>query len=59
MIHPTFEDRCIVSCGMLYPELTHLMETGFLNSLVYTRLAQELENNLPEIFWLGSGRLQC
>lgn len=23
-------DRCIVSCGMLHPELTHLMETGFL-----------------------------
>ncbi|MGD2147683.1 MAG: DUF1638 domain-containing protein [Anaerolineae bacterium] len=27
----TFEDRCIVSCGMLHPEITHLMETGFLN----------------------------
>jgi len=31
MIHPTFEDRCIISCGMLHPEITHLMETGFLN----------------------------
>jgi hypothetical protein len=28
---PTFEDRCIISCGMLHPELSHLMETGFLN----------------------------
>ena len=28
----TFEDRCIVSCGMLHPEITHLMETGFLNA---------------------------
>jgi hypothetical protein len=28
---PTFEDRCLISCGMLHPELTHLMESGFLN----------------------------
>ncbi len=27
----TFEDRCIISCGMLHPEITHLAETGFLN----------------------------
>jgi hypothetical protein len=26
-----FADRCIVSCGMLHPELTHLVETGFLH----------------------------
>jgi len=26
----TFEDRCIVSCGMLRPEINHLMESGFL-----------------------------
>lgn len=26
-----FEERCIISCGMLHPEITHLMETGFLN----------------------------
>ena len=26
-----FDDRCIVSCGMLHPELTHLVETGFLS----------------------------
>jgi hypothetical protein len=31
MPHPTFEDRCLISCGMLYPEMAHLMETGFLN----------------------------
>jgi hypothetical protein len=31
MIHPTFEDHCIISCGMLHPEMTHLMESGFLN----------------------------
>lgn len=29
--HPTFEDRCIISCGMLHPEINHLVETGFLN----------------------------
>jgi len=22
------EDRCVVSCGMLQPELTHLIESG-------------------------------
>ena len=31
MIRSTFEDRCIISCGMLQPEMTHLVETGFLN----------------------------
>jgi hypothetical protein len=33
MTSPTFEDRCIVSCGMLHPEITHLMESGLLNLL--------------------------
>jgi len=28
---PTFEDSCLISCGMLYPEMAHLLETGFLN----------------------------
>lgn len=28
---PTFENRCIISCGMLHPEITNLMESGFLN----------------------------
>jgi len=28
---PTFEDRCIISCGMLHPEMTRLVESGFLN----------------------------
>ena len=31
MTHPTFEDRCIISCGMLHPEMAYLMDTGFLN----------------------------
>jgi hypothetical protein len=30
MTHTMFEDRCIISCGMLYPEITHLTETGFM-----------------------------
>ena len=28
---PTFKNRCVISCGMLHPEITRLMETGFLN----------------------------
>lgn len=28
---PGFDDRCIVSCGMLHPELTHLVESGFIS----------------------------
>ena len=27
----SFKDHCIVSCGMLYPELNYLMKTGFLD----------------------------
>ena len=26
MTPPTFEDRCIISCGMLHPEMTHLVD---------------------------------
>jgi hypothetical protein len=29
-IDSSFSDRCIISCGMLHPELTHLVETGFM-----------------------------
>ena len=29
--HPTFADHCLISCGMLRPEIDHLMEVGFLN----------------------------
>lgn len=29
--HVVFKDSCIVSCGILYPEMKHLMDTGFLN----------------------------
>jgi len=31
MTRSAFEDRCIISCGMLQPEIKHLMDTGFLN----------------------------
>jgi len=31
MTHSTFEDHCIISCGMLHPEITHLMKTGFMS----------------------------
>ena len=26
-----FREHCVVSCGILYPEMKHLMDTGFLN----------------------------
>ena len=29
--HRSFQDHCIVSCGMLQPEMDHLMEIGFLD----------------------------
>jgi len=29
--HPTSADRCLISCGMLHPEIDHLVETGFMN----------------------------
>jgi len=28
----TFQDHCIICCGMLHPEITHLAETGFFGS---------------------------
>ncbi len=31
MPHSTFKDCCIISCGMLHPEMTYLIESGFLN----------------------------
>lgn len=31
MTEPTFQDCCVVSCGMLHPEMNHLVESGFLN----------------------------
>lgn len=31
MSPPNFSHRCLISCGMLHPELTHLQKTGFLN----------------------------
>ncbi|MGD9048497.1 MAG: DUF1638 domain-containing protein [Anaerolineae bacterium] len=32
MTHLKSGDRCIISCGMLRPEIDHLRETGFLNA---------------------------
>lgn len=26
-----FQDRCMISCNMLHPESSHLIETGFLS----------------------------
>jgi hypothetical protein len=51
--HKSFQDRCIVSCGMIQPELHHLMETGFLDphKILYTppglhAIPDELERQL-------------
>jgi len=53
MSHPSFENRCIVSCGMLYPEMEYLKESGFLNPrrILFTppglhALPDELEKHL-------------
>jgi len=49
----SFADRCIISCGMLHPEINHLIETGFLNprQLLFTppglhALPEKLEEHL-------------
>jgi len=31
MTQPTFENHCIVSCGMLHPEVSYLVKQGWLN----------------------------
>jgi len=53
MSQPTFEDRCIISCGMIHPELTSLRESGFLNprQILFTppglhAIPERLEENL-------------
>lgn len=52
-LQSNFADRCIISCGMLHPELTHLIETGFMNPrrILFTppglhALPQKLEEHL-------------
>jgi len=64
MTQPTFEDRCIVSCGMLQPEMAYLMETGFLNPqrVLFTppglhALPDRLEEHL--LNRLAQAREQC
>ena len=60
----TFEDHCIVSCGMLQPEMAHLMETGFLNprQILFTppglhALTDRLEEHLLDR--LARAREEC
>ena len=61
---PTFEDRCIIPCGMLQPEIAHLMGTGFLNprQILFTppglhALTDKLEEHL--LNRLTRAREQC
>jgi hypothetical protein len=49
----TFEDRCLVSCAMLHPEIEHLVGSGFLDArrILFTppglhALPDRLEENL-------------
>ena len=62
--HSTFEDRCIISCGMLHPEINHLVKTGFLNPrrILFTppglhALPNKLEEHLLER--LAQARESC
>lgn len=62
--HPTFEGRCIISCGMLHPEMTYLMGTDFLNPrrVLFTppglhALPDKLEEHLLKR--LEQARKQC
>ncbi|MFN2292527.1 MAG: DUF1638 domain-containing protein [Anaerolineae bacterium] len=62
--YPRLEDPCIISCGMLHPELTHLMETGFLNPrrMLFTppglhALPEKLEEHL--LRRLAEARQSC
>jgi len=62
--HKSFRDHCIVSCGMLYPELNHLKEIGFLDPhrIFYAppglhALPEELERQL--VRQLGKAMEYC
>jgi hypothetical protein len=51
--HKSFKDHGIVSCGVLHPELSYLMEIGFLDTckILYTppglhAIPDELERQL-------------
>jgi hypothetical protein len=64
MSQPNFADRCIISCGMLHPELTHLVQTGFLNPrrILFTppglhALPEKLEEHL--LTRLAQARESC
>jgi hypothetical protein len=64
MAHLTSVDCCIISCGMLHPEMTHLRETGFLNArrILFTppglhALPEKLEEHL--LMRLAQAREWC
>lgn len=61
MNHPSFENRCIISCAILYPELSYLKEAGFITprQLLFTppglhALPNRLEQNLLKKLDLAS-----
>ena len=60
----SFQDHCIISCGMLQPELHHLMATGFLDpgKILFTppglhAVPRDLERRLVER--LAEAREHC
>ncbi|MBN1675165.1 MAG: DUF1638 domain-containing protein [Kiritimatiellae bacterium] len=62
--HVSFEDRCIVSCGILRPELSALAEAGFLDArkILYTPpglhvLPDKLEQHLSRA--LAKAKEEC
>jgi hypothetical protein len=64
MSHPTFENSCIISCGMLHPEITYLIETGYLNpcQVLFTppglhAIPEKLEQHLLKR--LAQARTRC
>jgi hypothetical protein len=64
MMATTSDDYCIISCGMLHPEISHLVQTGFLNPrrLLFTppglhALPDKLEEHLLQR--LGEAREWC
>ena len=64
MTNSVFEDRCLISCGMLRPEITHLIQVGFMHpfQLLFTppglhALPDRLEENL--LHKLAQARKWC
>lgn len=56
--HRSFRDYCIVSCGMLYPELHYLMGIGFLDPRKIMYTPPGLHAKPDELEWQLARRLR-